>query len=244
MKKIIPFSKELVFKTQVSEITSISLEHHYEMEGDDLIAGYFVVSGEYKMTEASINREKFEYKIPFDIALDSRYDIDNMVVDIEDFTYAIINNEILKVDISLYVDGEILPEAKKIELKDEKEDVVEVNLDNDVILAKDIEPEISVDMEEERSEKMNSDVSESVKDETLETLSQEEKREVNTVSIFNNMEESETYASYHVYIVKEEDTIDTILNKYNITKEELANYNDITEIRPSDKLIIPSTNNG
>ena len=92
MKQIIPFKKELLFKTKVSEITSISLEHTLNIKQEDLISGEFHINGDYKMTEGSINREKFDFKIPFDIALDSRYDMNSIVIDIDNFYYEIINN--------------------------------------------------------------------------------------------------------------------------------------------------------
>ena len=85
MKQIIPFKKELLFKTKVSEITSISLEHALTLKKDDLISGEFHITGDYKMTEGSINREKFDFKLPFDIALDSRYDISSIIIDIDNF---------------------------------------------------------------------------------------------------------------------------------------------------------------
>ena len=60
--------------------------------------------------------------------------------------------------------------------------------------------------------------------------------------MFSNLDNSETYSTYYVYIVKEEDNIDKILNKYDITKEELESYNDISNINVGDKLIIPKCN--
>jgi len=62
---------------------------------------------------------------------------------------------------------------------------------------------------------------------------------INT-NIFDNMTDNETYSTYYVYIVKEDDTIDKILDKYGITKEELENYNCIENIKPFDKIVIPS----
>ena len=38
-----------------------------------------------------------------------------------------------------------------------------------------------------------------------------------------------------------EDTIDKILTKYGVTKEDLESYNNITEIKPGDKIIVPKT---
>ena len=60
-------------------------------------------------------------------------------------------------------------------------------------------------------------------------------------SLFESFDDSnETYATYKVCIVKESDTIESIVLKYNITKEMLEQYNDISDIKIGDKLIIPS----
>ena len=60
-------------------------------------------------------------------------------------------------------------------------------------------------------------------------------------NLFDNFDDStETYATYYVCIVKENDTIESIILKYNITKEVLEQYNDISDIKIGDKLIIPS----
>lgn len=59
--------------------------------------------------------------------------------------------------------------------------------------------------------------------------------------LFSNLDDTETYTTYYVYIVKEEDTIDKILVKYGVTKEDLEAYNDIASIKPGDKVIVPKT---
>ena len=250
MKKIIPFEKELVFKTKVCEITAISIEHNYKMEVDDLITGNFLISGEYKMTEGSINREKFEYTIPFDIALDSRYDTNNIVVDIDDFNYSIINNDILKVRIVLYIDGDLI----------KNNNISETNLNDDKIAEHEESIKLKTDIEEPQIEKsINYDRKEEKElrednDEQPEIELNIENINVNNNngedvskfknSLFNNLESGETYSTYHVYIVKEEDTIDKIMEKYNVSKEELSNYNDLNDIKPGDKVIIPTSYNG
>ena len=48
------------------------------------------------------------------------------------------------------------------------------------------------------------------------------------------------YSIYRVYVVVEGDTLNNILEKYKITSEELSYYNDINNIKPGVKLIIPS----
>ena len=65
----------------------------------------------------------------------------------------------------------------------------------------------------------------SIKDENLETIetsssssnkiSNEVGKSSLEVSLFDNITDKETYATYHVYIVKTEDTIESIINKYN-----------------------------
>ena len=52
-----------------------------------------------------------------------------------------------------------------------------------------------------------------------------------------------SYMTYRVYIVRESDTIDSIIEKYNITKEELAKYNVLNNVNIGDKLIIPNEKN-
>ena len=106
MKQIIPFKKELPFKTKVSEITSISLERDIEVTEDKVVSGAFHITGDYKMNEGSISREDFSFDLPFDITLDPRYDISTVNADIEDFYYDIINEDTLKVNIDLFIEAE------------------------------------------------------------------------------------------------------------------------------------------
>ena len=58
-------------------------------------------------------------------------------------------------------------------------------------------------------------------------------------NIFDTSSE-ENYVTYRVYKVLDSDNLDTILSKYNITKEQLSDYNNIENINPGEKLIIPT----
>jgi len=49
------------------------------------------------------------------------------------------------------------------------------------------------------------------------------------------------YVTYNVFIVREGDTIESILDKYGIELDELKKYNDLNELKLGDKLIIPNT---
>ena len=252
MKQIIPFKKELLFKTKVSEITSISLEHTLSLKDDDLISGEFHITGDYKMTEGSINREKFNFKLPFDIALDSRYNIDTIIIDIDNFYYEIVNNEALQVNIDVYVEGEKIEEAiiekeevleptkyeeEKIEAfstsKEEREEVVDDRKQLDKIkdlFKEEYKPAVEVSKPEP----------------IILNLEKTSKVEENTDLEFNlasNIDTNETYATYYVYIVKEEDNLEKILERYSVTKENVAYYNDLDNVKPGTKLIIPSNCN-
>lgn len=254
MKQIIPFKKELLFKTKVSEITSISLEHTLTLKEDDLISGEFHVSGDYKMTEGSINREKFQFQLPFDIALDSRYNMSSIIIDIDNFYYEIINNESLQVNIDVYVEGEKLKEeTPKIEetipiieesLKEEKNDEVlsipkkEASIYSDYNTIEERNsipmPELVMPTQEEFEKTIEKPITPTA---ILET------RPINPVNEFNlfeNMDNSDTYVTYYVYVVKEDDTLEKVLTKFEVTKEEVALYNNIESVTPGTKLIIPS----
>ena len=256
MKQIIPFKKELLFKTKVSEITSISLEHTLNLKEDDLISGFFYITGDYKMTEGSINREKFQFDLPFDITLDSRYDVNSIIIDIDNFYYEIINNESLQVNIDVYVEGDKII-SDKLDMED---DVINDIKDNREII---VEDTLSLEKTEEVISSKNKEVrgddatTNLFKEEYVPSVDVsrpkqiilEDNKEYSDISnkvdfnLFDNIDNSDTYVTYYVYIVKEGDNLDSILTKYNVSKEEVSCYNELDNIGPGTKLIIPSCNN-
>ena len=44
---------------------------------------------------------------------------------------------------------------------------------------------------------------------------------------------------YHLHIVKETETIESICTLYGLSKEEILNINNITNVNVNDKLLIP-----
>ena len=207
MKKLVPFKKDLSFDTHIYEISSISLEHTLKLKDENQISGEFIISGTYKLTEASINVDPFEYKLPFDISIDKKYDTKNIEVDINDFYYELINNEVLSINIEIVIDS--LEEREEIILPKEKEEVLQKK----------------------------------------ETLNQAEEKEEKTEtenparSIFENLDENERYSVYKVHIVTENDTAESIIQKYQTTREELEAYNDLNDMQIGNKLIIPTNEN-
>lgn len=253
MKQIIPFKKDLPFKTKVSDITSISLERKIEILDGGIVTGTFYITGDYKMNEGSINREKFSFDLPFDITLDPRYDVNSVKADIEDFYYDIINEDTLKVNIDLYIEAEYLPDTSldnNILTEEDKSD----NEMNDVQKEDEHAEEDRNIMMESKSDSKNDENIEIEKDKevTSEKIKNDdatmndsdiERNDVDDFAndLFSNLDNTETYTTYYVYIVKEEDTIDKIISLYGVTKEDIENYNDITSIKPGDKVIIPKT---
>ena len=214
MKKIVPFKKDISFDNNIAEISSISLEHTLKLQEENIVSGEFIISGTYKMTEASLNVDPFEYKLPFDISVDKKYDTKNIDVDINDFYYEVTNNEILSVSIEVVLDG--LGEKPR----EEKEE----NTLTD-----------EIETLEETREVENQTQTVSVENNEIEV-----NEETNVKSIFEDLDENERYAVYKVHIVTENDTIESISSEYNVNREDLEAYNDLSELKIGDKLIIPS----
>ena len=257
MKKIVPFNNVLTFNTDVCEITAISLEHDIKTS-PETISGTFFISGEYKIIDGQLEKEKFNFELPFDIALGSDYNLDTLVVDIDDFRYELIDRNKLKVNIDLYIDGEILKEEVVEEIKDE-EDIKEEKTEeedfnsltesdelrgdevintNETLNIDDIKEEYDEEIKEENNNLTN-DIITNTKEDNMEQTDINVENNNENINIFNAFNEEEKYVTYRVYRVKEDDTTNKILEKYNITKEELSKYNNVEDIKPGDKLIIP-----
>ena len=211
----IPFTKDIDFEKKVSEITSISLEHETKVE-DGLLKGNFIVSGDFKSHEVSINKEPFSYILPF--AIDLADDVDENTIEfmIEDFTYEIVDNSILRVKI----DFNVIASLKEKEDVEEEEplfqDAKTAFLETD-------------DLEEEREAK------EEEKDTSKEMMETED-------TIIKNIKSDEDeYATYHIHMVSDGESIETICTMYNSNLNILQDYNDLSNIAPKDKLIIPES---
>lgn len=214
MREIIPLKKDIVFKSRIGELSNLDLDHDYKVN-DNLVNGTVAISGTYKMTEASVLEEDFYYTIPFSIAISNRIKKDTIKIEIDDFKYQ-IEKDILKVNIDLEFTCE--------EMEEEMEEPKEL---------------------EEIHEEENNDV-----DDYMDEYFKEDKTEVNNINVEENinnitnniMNTENKYYTYKVYIVRSGDTIESICNKYNITYEELKEYNDLSEINVGDKVLIPSFN--
>lgn len=216
MKKKVTFDKSIEFPTMIGEVVEISLDHELEFIDESNIEGELFLTGKYKMTEASRLEEDFNYKIPTEISLYEKIDLDTTNIEISDFYYEIENENTLVCHIELSIEG--------LELLEEEDVVLERECDGD--LKEDKEIEIPI-LEEEREE---------VKEEII-----EEKEPIN--SLFSTLDdENDKYGTFIVYMVRKDETVNTIIEKYHTTLEELEKYNDLKEINLGTKLIIPLIN--
>ncbi len=225
MKEIIPLKKDIIFKTKIGEITNISLDHDYKID-NDLICGSVDISGSYKITPASILEEDFYYSIPFSIAISKKVQRDTIKIEIEDFKYS-VDKDILNVLINLELtceEEEPEVETTKEEIKEEDEENITKESESDFMDNYFNDLDLNIDsMEDEESH--NNEI------------------ENNIDNITNNIINTENkYYTYKVYIVRDNDNIETICNKYNVTINDLKEYNNINEINVGDKIIIPSIN--
>ncbi len=211
MKKIIPLKKQLEFKTNVNEITSISLENTLHNNENDII-GELIINGTYKITDTSTKVDEFEFKIPTNIKIDEKYESTDIKVDIEDFFYEIINNNILNVNIEVSIDNLIEKPNDLIESGEQKMEEVRC-----------IEAETE-DLEEIKQEQLNNE---------------ENKLEKKSTIFEEFLDETDDYSTYYIYIVREGDNIESILSRYNTTKEKLEEYNNLDELKIGEKIIIP-----
>ena len=118
MKKIISFEKKIEFPSMIGEITSISLDHNLKFVDNYNIEGNFIISGTYKLTEASRIEEEFKYELPAAIILGEKLDLSSAKVEIDDFYYEIENDYTLISYIDVKVEG-----VEEIDLEESREEI-------------------------------------------------------------------------------------------------------------------------
>lgn len=230
MKNVIPFTKEIKFDNKISEITSISLEENYNCT-NDTIDGEFIISGEYKSHELSVNKENFEYKLPFSVDLTEKIIPETMNFEITDFSYDILNDNTLKVNIEFKFDAD-LDESREELITD-----VEELLNKDEPESLDITEDVSIN----ESKKEDNDLLIEDTKECSDNDARIDKEEENTIIDSINQNDDE-FMTYHVHIVKESETIESICALYNSNSNLLAEYNDLNEFKVGEKLIVVEEN--
>lgn len=248
MRKNVSFEKRIDFPTMVGEISAISLEEDLKFINESSIEGNLILSGKYKLTEASRLEEDFNYKLPIEISLTEKLDISTSKVEISNFTYKMMDENIMLCNIELLIEGlELLDESRECD-----SDVSEIEIPIKEDIDKVINNEFINDTDTLESDvllKENNEVKYDKRDdivvtkkEVAETIDINKDDKVENTSVFNINEDSETYGTLLVYIVRENETINSIITKYNTTIEELEKYNDLKDLSIGTKLIIPLVN--
>lgn len=219
MKQTIPYNEKIVFKTKIAEVSSISLEHEYNVDNQE-INGDFIISGDYKVHDVSVNKDPFLYRLPFSVTMPDNFEMETLEFEVRDFTYDVVDGDTLSVNIEFSVEGEEIPQP---EIKEEprKEEIKEPEIIFEEVEDKPVLEDLIEETEQE----------ERVDNETQETI-------IDSLKV-----EDDNFVTYHVHIVRENDTIETISAKYSAQIESIKNINDIEEINLGDKIIIPQTQN-
>lgn len=237
MNCIIPFTKDIKFNTNISEIVSISLEHEYTANPEEIL-GNFIITGEYKTHEVSVNKERFEHVLPFSVNLTTKIDTDSVDFAIENFTYEIVDKDTLKVNIEYSINALELKEEEVFEPVPEERESFEEILDS-------IDEEIEQENEELVLEPKKIEENEETReDNEMNTLIEEKKiTEEEQEAILESVNpEEETFVTYHIHVMSEIDTIESVCAKYNTTQSLLGEYNDLSTVAIGDKIIIPDIN--
>lgn len=243
----IPFTKDIAFEKKLYEITSISLEHELNVQ-DNTLKGNFIVSGDFRSHEVSVNKEAFSYILPFEIDIAEDIDKDTIEFMIDDFTYEVIDSAILRVNIDFNViaslkeieEEEVFQDVRDIFLEDEEEDTLMVN--------EEIEEKETPEKEEEKKVEVVIELPKEV--EEIEVVKEERNEEMNIIdeaqaedTIIDSIKGvDEEYTTYHIHMVSDGETVETICTMYNSNINILSEYNDLSELSSGDKLIIPKNN--
>lgn len=346
MKKIISFEKKIDFPSMIGEVTAISLDHTLKFIDESNVEGEFCISGNYKLTEASRIEEHFDYKIPADIVLGEKLDLETTKVEIDDFYYEIEDDDrmICYIDVKLEgveqvdipeeetsnisvnesIEEEPFPTIEPLEVREETVPIIQEipneesnnQIDNVIINIKEQEADNEKEFEtvtpiiindeenkeeiapiEEETKKIEEVIEDELSSDSLrecdgdyaydnemiprdeeftsiktkekeqveqETMKEELKQEItkeelkqeiaittdendeegqSVGSLFSALKDSDdTFATYSVYILRQEETVTSIVEKYKTTKEELESYNDLSNLTIGSKIIIPVHN--
>lgn len=224
MNCIVPFTKEVKFDSQLGDILSISLDHEYNVS-NNVILGNFIISGTYKSHELSANALEFSYTLPFDLTLTTEIIEDSLKFTIDNFTYEVLDGDILKVDIDYLV--------KAID-NTREENLFEEVLSND---NQPIESFFDVSVPQViADDDLRSGTGNFISDESNDNLSRDVKSESTILNFASENEES--FITYKMHIIKEGENLETLCKLYSKSEIELNEYNVKSKYDIGDKILV------
>lgn len=250
MKSIIPYKKEISFGSKIAEITSMSLEHEIEINKEE-VHGNFIISGDYKSHEVSVNREPFLYKLPFSIELTDHIDLDSLEFEITDFSYDILNDDTVEVSIEFSISASEKEDVEETQISEVEENEVEEDKNEDEIVENNEDLTRLIESPEEEFELtqvlVSSDEVKEINESedrkkvmvTEEIVKKEDLKETEETIIENVNPMDDSFATYHIHIVNSGETVETICTMYHSNLGLLSDYNDMSQVTVGDKIIIP-----
>ena len=244
----IPFESTLDFKTNIYEITKMSLEHDYNVN-EGAVLGNFYVTGEYRSHEVSVNKEPFKFTLPFEVEISNDIDLDTLEFNIEDFSYTIEGENKLKVNIEYSLAGEerkgelidtdddevVFEEVPDEELQREMDELDELINKEEVV-----EEEKKEEVKEDNTEKLETNEEVKEIEEQVEQVEDERLTKEQEKTIMETITSSDdTFVTYHIHMVKESETMESIATMYSIPTSLLQEYNNVDTITLGDKILIP-----
>lgn len=215
--------------------------------------------------EGETNQDKTIKDIDFDSistiekpTTENRED-EKLTTELDEFLNTLEDNEVLTEDTGEIVDNQI--DNSETEVEDNEMNKIEI-LDREENL-KSIEPEI-IEEEPLREEIKETNLNVAIQNKVKEILTKSEEDNTtididvaeakeketstteekivkeNAITETNKTKETEDeYITYHIHLVKAEDTIESISKKYNSNIDYLKEFNNIKELKPGEKIIIP-----
>ena len=179
------------------------------------------------------------------ISVDDKLELDNLKIKgnfvIEGEYLTVSRNESFHFEIPYlgYLEDEYDTNGSTIKVDDFYYEIVEPNklaLSID-ILVDDLKVKKLINEEVVEEDIREAEIVETTKEDILEDKSEEREK------VIFKEDYAEAYMTYRIYIVREGDTIESILDKYGLSLDELSKYNVINELNIGDKLIIPNEKN-
>lgn len=213
------------------------------------------VDSKYSLKNVKVDIDDFYYEIEDDdVVLHIDLLVDNLEYAEEELESIITKHDEREDDeLDKIFDEEDIDDTKL----DDKEDV---KLEEDDRKKEEIKPLDKEEQKEKEDKTVNKEEDLKKVDEVIKTKEERDDSQIKIEDLFKELDEkivdvktspkvpifetfdpkNETYVTYNVHIVREEDNIETICLKYGVTKEELSYYNDISIIKLGDKLIVPT----
>lgn len=250
MEIIKKINKEITFNHNISEITSICMDIEYEQDETNLV-GNLNLEGDYISSEEISMSEDFKYKLDFNFPLDAEIEDETLKVAIDDFTYDIDQDKLI-INVELKINYEEAVNEDRVEFDkflDDKEIDLQGFLDNIKISEEEKSENFEKFEEMIEEQKMPSKtMNEYLTGElgngsaNIEKNSDSVHIENSLIDISNEINEGDEYITYHIYIVNDTDTLETIANRYHINADIIKEYNEIENIKGGMKLVIPCDN--